>query len=59
MGIFAAQYVNAIIVMEAKKVTYEEALARFKHSLNVKRAAEKRMAEDWKAMGLKGKIVSL
>lgn len=45
--------------MEVKKVTYEEALARFKRSLEIKRNAEKRMAEEWKAMGLKGTIVSL
>ena len=38
--------------MEVKKVTYEEALARFKRSLEIKRNAEKRMAEEWKAMGL-------
>lgn len=45
--------------MEIKKVTYEEALARFKRSLEIKRKAEKRMAEEWKAMGLTGTIVSL
>jgi hypothetical protein len=41
------------------KVTYKEALARFKRSLEVKRNAERRMAEEWKAMGLTGTIVSL
>ena len=45
--------------MEIKKVTYEEALARLKHSLEVKRAAEKRMAEEWARRGLTGTIVSL
>ena len=45
--------------MEVKKPTYEEALARFKHSLEIKHAAEKRMAEEFKKMGLKGTIVSL
>ena len=45
--------------MDIKEVTYEEALARFKRSLEIKRNAEKRMAEEWKAMGLKGTIVSL
>lgn len=45
--------------MEIKKVTYEEALARFKRSLEIKRKAEKRMEEEWKAMGLTGTIVSL
>lgn len=45
--------------MEIKKPTYEEALARWKHSLEIKRVAEKRMAEEFKLMGLKGTIVSL
>ena len=45
--------------MEVKKVTYEEALARFKRSLDVKRKAERRMAEEWKKMGLTGTNVSL
>jgi len=45
--------------MDVKKVTYEEALARFKHSLEVKRAAEKRIAEEWARRGLTGTIVSL
>ena len=45
--------------MEVKKPTNEEALARWKHSLEIRRAAEKRMAEEWKAMGLTGTIVSL
>ena len=47
------------LIMEIKKVTYEEALARFKRSLEIKRNAEQRMAEEWKKMGLKGTIVSL
>ena len=50
---------KCIWIMDIKKVTYEEALARFKRSLEIKRNAEKRMAEEWKAMGLKGTIVSL
>lgn len=45
--------------MDVKKVTYEEALARFKRSLEIKRAAEKRFKERCKQMGLKGTIVSL
>lgn len=45
--------------MDIRKVTYEEALARFKHSLEVKRAAEKRIAEEWARRGLTGTIVSL
>ena len=44
--------VKSIRIMEVKKITYEEALARFKHSLEVKRAAEKRAEEYWKSMGL-------
>ena len=58
LPIFAPSY-ECICIMEIKKVTYEEALARFKRSLEIKRNAEKRMAEEWKAMGLKGTIVSL
>jgi ribose 5-phosphate isomerase len=58
MLIFAASKTN-IWIMDIKKVTYEEALARFKRSLEIRRNAEKRMAEEWKAMGLKGTIVSL
>lgn len=46
-------------IMDIKKVTYDEALARFKHSLEIKRAAEKRIAEEWARRGLKGTIVSL
>ena len=45
--------------MEVKKVTYEEALARFKRSLEIKRNAEKRMAEEWARRGITGTIVSL
>lgn len=45
--------------MAIKKVTYEEALARFKRSLEIKRDAEKRIAEEWFRRGLTGTIVSL
>ena len=45
--------------MEKKKITYEDALARFKRSLEIKRAAEKRMEEEFKQMGLTGTIVTL
>ncbi len=45
--------------MEIKKVTYEEALARFKRSLEIKRNAEKRMEEHWRSEGYTGPIVSL
>ena len=47
------------LIMDVKKVTYDEALARFKRSLEIKRAAEKRIAEEWARRGLKGTIVSL
>ena len=33
--------------METKKVTYEEALARFKHSLEIKREWERKVMERW------------
>ncbi len=45
--------------MKAKKITYEEALARFKHSLEVKREAQKRMEEEWNRRGIRGTIISL
>ena len=45
--------------MEVKKVTYKEALARFKHSLEIRHAAEKRIEEQWHSEGLTGTIVSL
>jgi len=45
--------------MKTKKITYEQALARLKRSIEVKRNAERRMAEEWKAMGLQGNIVTL
>ena len=51
--------IKRIAIMEIKKITHEEALARFKRSLEIKRNAEKRMAEEWRAMGLTGTIVSL
>lgn len=45
--------------MEVKEVTYEEALARFKRSLEIKRAAQRRMEEEWNRRDVKGTIVSL
>ena len=39
--------------------SYEEALERWKHSLEVKRNAEKRMAEEWGRRGITGTIASL
>ena len=45
--------------MEIKKITYEEALARFKRSLEIRRNVERRMADEWEKMGLKGTAESL
>jgi len=45
--------------MAVKQVTLEEAMARFRHSLEVKRVAEQRIAEEWARRGLTGTIVSL
>ncbi len=45
--------------MAIKKITYEEALARFKRSLEIKHAAEQRIEEEWRRRGLNGTIVSL
>lgn len=33
--------------MDANKITYEEALARWKHSLKIKREWERKVAERW------------
>ena len=33
--------------MEVKKFTYEEALARWKHSLEIKREWERKVMERW------------
>jgi len=44
---------------KTKKVTYEEALARFKRSLEIKRNAERRIEEHWQSEGLTGTIASL
>ena len=33
--------------MEVKKVTYEEALSRWKHSLEIKREWERKVVERW------------
>lgn len=45
--------------MENKKITYEEALARIKRSLEIRRNVERRMADEWENMGLKGTVESL
>jgi len=47
------------LLMAVKQVTFEEAMARFRRSLEVKRAAEQRIAEEWARRGLTGTIVSL
>ena len=36
-----------IITLETKKITHEEALRRWKHSLEVKREWEREVAERW------------
>jgi len=59
MLIFAARNIKNTVIMEKKKITYEEALARFKRSLEIKHAAQKRMEEEWNRRGIKGTIVSL
>lgn len=51
--------IERIEVMAVNKITYEDALARFKRSLEVKRAAEKRIAEEWARRGITGTIVAL
>ena len=33
--------------MEVKKITYDEALARWKHSLEIKREWERKVMERW------------
>ena len=45
--------------MEIKKISYEEALARIKRSLEIRRNAKRRMADEWEKMGLKGTAESL
>jgi len=40
--------------MAVKKITYEEALERLRHSLNVKREAKQRMAEEFAREQLAG-----
>lgn len=42
-----------------KKIKYEQALARWKRSIQIKREAEKRMAKEWRRRGITGTIVSL
>lgn len=37
--------------MEVKKFTYEEALARWKHSLEIKREWERKVMERWEREG--------
>jgi hypothetical protein len=45
--IFAASTNKCIWIMETKKVTHEEALRRWKHSLEIKREWERKVAERW------------
>lgn len=43
---FAAE-IKWITIMEIKKITHEEALRRWKHSLEIKREWERKVAERW------------
>ena len=43
---FAAE-IKWITIMETKKITHEEALRRWKHSLEIKREWERKVAERW------------
>ena len=38
---------NGLPFMEIKKITHEEALRRWKHSLEIKREWERKVAERW------------
>ena len=42
-----AAIIMMIIIMEIKKITREEALRRWKHSLEIKSAWERKVAERW------------
>ena len=44
--IFAAE-IKWITIMDIKKITHEEALRRWKHSLEIKREWERKVAERW------------
>ena len=39
--------IKRIAIMEIKKITHEEALRRWKHSLEIKREWERKVAERW------------
>ena len=43
---FAAE-IKWIAIMDIKKITHEEALRRWKHSLEIKREWERKVAERW------------
>ena len=43
---FAAE-IKWIAIMDVKKITHEEALRRWKHSLEIKREWERKVAERW------------
>ena len=43
---FAAE-IKWITIMDIKKITHEEALRRWKHSLEIKREWERKVAERW------------
>jgi hypothetical protein len=42
-----ATEIKWIAIMDIKKITHEEALRRWKHSLEIKREWERKVAERW------------
>ena len=45
--------------MAVKKITYEEALARVKHSLAIRKMSMAQAEKRWASKGLKGRVVFL
>ena len=45
--------------MKAKKITYEEALARIKHSLAIRKMSMTQAEKRWASKGMKGRVVFL
>ena len=43
----SAAEIKWIAIMDIKKITHEEALRRWKHSLEIKREWERKVAERW------------
>ena len=53
------EFITYYLISQIKKPTYEEALACWKRSLEIKRATEKHIEEQWRSEGYAGSIVSL